>query len=103
MRKFSAGAALSIQIMELQKDIRKFTELLVSHKVEFILVGGYALAFHGAPRFTEDIDFLLRISPENAARVEAVLGAFGFGDVGITRRDFLEAEQVIQLGRAEDG
>ena len=43
--------------MEVQKDIREFIGLLLSRKVEFLLVGGYALAFHGAPRFTEDIDF----------------------------------------------
>lgn len=85
--------------MELQKDIREFIESLLSHKVEFLLVGGYALAFHGAPRFTEDIDFLLRISPENAERVESVLEKFGFGKTGIGRQDFLQPAQVIQLGR----
>lgn len=42
--------------MKLQKDIRAFIELLLSEKVDFLLVGGYALAFHGAPRFTEDIE-----------------------------------------------
>jgi hypothetical protein len=76
LRKFSAAAALFIPMMELQKDIREFIELLLSHKAEFLLVGGYALAFHGAPRFTEDIDFLVRVSPENAGRLEAVLAAF---------------------------
>lgn len=44
--------------MTLHKDIREFIELCLSRKVEFLLVGGYALAFHGAPRFTEDIDFM---------------------------------------------
>jgi len=78
----------------------EFIELLLSHKVEFLLVGGYALAFHGAPRFTEDIDFLVRTAAENAERIEAVLEEFGFGQVGITRHDFLKPEQVIQLGRA---
>lgn len=86
--------------MELQKDSREFIRLFLSHKVEFLLVGGYALAFCGAPRFTEDIDFFVRISPENARRIEAALTEFGFGAVGITAADFLELEQVIQLGRA---
>jgi len=45
-------------MMKLQKDLREFIELLLSQKVEFLLVGGYALAFHGVPRFTEDIDGL---------------------------------------------
>ncbi len=85
--------------MELPKDIREFIELLLSEKVEFLLVGGYALAFHGAPRFTEDIDFYVRISPDNAGRVAQALDKSGFGQVGIKREDFLEPEQVIQLGR----
>ena len=86
--------------MELSKDIREFIELLLSQKVEFLLVGGYALAIHGAPRFTEDIDFLIRVSPDNAERMESVLRSFGFGQIGITRADFLVPEHVIQLGRA---
>lgn len=86
--------------MTLQKDIREFIELLLSHKVEFVLVGGYALAHHGAPRFTEDIDFFILTSLENTRRLEAVVNAFGFGDTGLTQSDFLEPDQVIQLGRA---
>ena len=86
--------------MKLHQDIREFIELCLSRKVEFLLVGGYALAFHGAPRFTEDIDLLVLVSPENADNLHDVLADFGFGDVGITRDDFLQADQVIQLGRA---
>jgi hypothetical protein len=86
--------------MKLQKDIREFVALLLSRKVEFLLVGGYALAFHGAPRFTEDIDFLVLVSPENAAKLADSIIEFGFGDLGLSKDDFLEADQVIQLGRA---
>ncbi|MDP4625400.1 MAG: nucleotidyl transferase AbiEii/AbiGii toxin family protein [Akkermansiaceae bacterium] len=86
--------------MTLHKDIREFIELCLSRKVEFLLVGGYALAFHGAPRFTEDIDFMVLVSPENARKLSHVLNEFGFGDTGITESDFLESDQVIQLGRA---
>lgn len=63
--KNEAGAS-TLKPMTLPKDIREFIELLLSRKVEFLLVGGYALAFHGAPRFTEDIDLFVLISPENA-------------------------------------
>lgn len=84
----------------LHPDIREFIELCLSQKVEFLLVGGYALAFHGAPRFTEDIDLMVLVSPENAAKLEQVLTDFGFGGIGISRDDFLESDQVIQLGRA---
>ena len=86
--------------MNLQKDIREFVELLLSRKVEFLLVGGYALAFHGAARFTEDIDFLVQVSPENAARLADLIEDFGFGELGLSKEDFLDPDQVIQLGRA---
>lgn len=86
--------------MKLHKDIREFIALCLSQRVEFLLVGGYALAFHGAPRFTEDIDFMVLVSPGNADKLFAVLTEFGFGGAGITRDDFLESDQVIQLGRA---
>jgi hypothetical protein len=86
--------------MKLHQDIREFVELCLLRKVEFLLVGGYALACHGAPRFTEDIDLMVLVSPENADKLHAVLSDFGFGEAGITRDDFLEPGQVIQLGRA---
>lgn len=86
--------------MKLHKGIREFIALCLSQRVEFLLVGGYALAFHGAPRFTEDIDLMVLVSPENADKIFAVLESFGFGDAGIKRDDFLEPGQVIQLGRA---
>jgi hypothetical protein len=56
------------------------------------------VAFHGHPRFTGDIDFLIRTAPENAKRVLTVLDAFGFGSVGISERDLLEHGRIIQLG-----
>ena len=86
--------------MKLHKDIREFIALCLSLRVDFLLVGGYALAYHGAPRFTEDIDLMVLVSPENADKLFNVLSDFGFAGTGITRDDFLEADQVIQLGRA---
>ena len=84
--------------MRLPKDFKEFIELLNSNRVEYVIVGGYALAFHGTPRYTGDIDFLVRCSPENAARLEKCLHAFGFGSLGITAADFLKSGQVVQLG-----
>lgn len=86
--------------MTLPKDIREFIALLLSRNVEFLLVGGYALAFHGAPRFTEDIGLLVVTSPGNADKLLAVLDEFGFGGLGLKQDDFLEPDQVVQLGRA---
>ena len=84
--------------MPLQKDLREFIESLNSHHVEYLIVGAFALAFHGVPRSTGDIDILVRRSPENAARVEAVLVDFSFASLGLSAADFITADQVIQLG-----
>jgi len=85
--------------VKLQRDLREFIELLSSHGSEYLIVGGHAVAFHGHPRFTGDIDFLLRATPENASRVLDVLRAFGFGDLQVTVADLVKPGSVIQLGR----
>ena len=87
-------------LAKLQTDLREFIVLLNSHKVEYLLVGGHAVAFHGHPRFTGDIDFLVRTTPENAARVLSVLNDFGFADLAITANDLIEPGRVLQLGHA---
>jgi hypothetical protein len=84
--------------MELQPDYRDLLVLLNAHSVEFIIVGGYALAFHGAPRFTGDLDILIRANPENADRVMRALEEFGFGSTGLKAKDFLSPDKVVQLG-----
>lgn len=84
--------------MDVQPDFKELLELFNSHGVEYLIVGGYALAYHGAPRYTGDIDLLVRPSADNAERVMTALRAFGFGSVGLTNRDFTAAANVIQLG-----
>jgi hypothetical protein len=86
--------------MAVPKDLREFIESLNSHKVEYLIVGAHALAFHGFPRYTGDVDVLLRATPENAARVEQVLVAFSFASLGLRAADFLEHGRVVQLGIA---
>ncbi len=86
--------------LTLQKDLSEFVGLLLSHHVSFLLVGGHALAYHGAPRFTEDIDFFILSDPANAAKIVQVLNDFGFASTGITAADFLIPDRVIQLGMA---
>jgi hypothetical protein len=66
--------------------------------VEYVIVGGYALAFHGAPRSTGDIDILVRPDPSNAAKVLAALADFGFGSLQLTPADFQTPDRVVQLG-----
>lgn len=86
--------------MKLQRDLSEFIKLLNSNKVDFIVVGGHAVAFHGHPRFTGDIDFLLRPTRDNAERVIETLKAFGFGDLALCADDFQRHGSVVQLGRS---
>ena len=82
----------------LNKDFKEFVGLLDSTNVEYLLVGGYALAAHGHPRYTGDIDFWVNPTPENAVRLMQALTAFGFGGLGLTRDDFMQPDAVVQLG-----
>ena len=84
--------------MEMDRDFNEFAELLLDHEVRFLIVGGYALAAHGAPRYTGDLDAWLWVDPINATRVLAVLEEFGFGAVDVTIEDLLNPDLVIQLG-----
>ena len=85
-------------MIPIPKDSREFIELLNSNEVRYVIVGGYAVAYHGHPRMTGDIDFLVEVSEANAAKLEAVLTKFGFGSLGLSRHDFLEPGSIIQLG-----
>jgi len=84
--------------MEVQPDFRELLALLNKQAVEYLIVGDYALAFHGAPRFTGDIDILVRPEPQNAARILDALHEFGFGSLGLTEEDFSTPHNVAQLG-----
>ena len=86
--------------MSLYKDLREFIELLNSRGVEYLVVGAHCLAFHGVARATGDLDFFVRVSPENAQRLSEVVNDFGFANTGLSSKDFLNANQVIQLGVA---
>jgi hypothetical protein len=84
--------------MDPQADFRELLSAFVSAKVEFLIVGGYALAFHGAPRSTGDLDLLIRPEPDNARRAVEALAASGLGDLGITVEDLIHPERVVQIG-----
>jgi predicted nucleotidyltransferase len=84
--------------MEVQKDFREFLALLNEHEVKFMIVGGYALAFHGAPRYTGDIDVFIKPDSENAQRIIKVLEEFGFSSLELSVDDFQDENNVIQLG-----
>jgi hypothetical protein len=85
-------------VQPLGKDLRDLLSLLDKHGVRFLIVGGFAVAAHGFPRYTKDLDVWLECSRDNAARVIAALGEFGFGSLGLTVDDFATPDLVIQLG-----
>ncbi len=84
--------------MEIRNDFKELLELFNRHKVEYLIVGGYALAFHGAPRFTGDIDLFVRPVRENGECILAALNEFGFGSLDLSENDFTTPGKVIQLG-----
>jgi hypothetical protein len=84
--------------MPLPEDWHAFIELLNSNGVEYMVVGAVALAHHGLPRYTGDLDILVRNSTENATRLEAALAGFGFAGLGLKAADFVDSYRVIQLG-----
>jgi hypothetical protein len=86
--------------MGLSKDWREFLELLNSRGVDYVIVGAHSLALHGRPRYTGDLDILVRSTPENARLLVDLLNSFGFAESGFKEPDFLKAEQLIQLGHA---
>jgi predicted nucleotidyltransferase len=84
--------------MVLNQDFKEFIQSLNNKQVRYLIIGGYAVAFHGHPRYTKDLDVWVELSQDNAARLVAALAEFGFGSLGLQDSDFLEPDQVIQLG-----
>lgn len=84
----------------LPDDFRDLLIELVDGQVDFVMVGGYAVAFHGHPRATKDLDVLIRVAPANAQRAFRALARFGAPLVamGVTPLDLLTAGRVLQLG-----
>ena len=84
--------------MKLERDLKEFIELLNAHEVRYLVVGAHALAFHGRPRYTGDIDFFVDSSPENAQRINTALQEFGLIDIDLNAADFTTPDMVVQLG-----
>ncbi len=82
----------------LSKDFREFIGLLNENNVRYLVVGGYAVAFHGHPRYTKDLDVWIEPDEGNIDKLMAALAEFGFADSGLEAKDFLEHDQIIQLG-----
>lgn len=86
--------------MELNQDFREFFQSLNAHKVRYLVVGGFAVALHGHPRYTKDIDVWIDCTAANAKRMVHAMADFGFASLGLKVADFQEFGQVVQLGIA---
>lgn len=86
--------------MNLQNDLKEFVELLNELDVHFLIVGAFAVAYHGYPRYTSDIDLFVERSTENAEHLLKAVHKSGFADIGLSKEDFMREDQIIQLGVA---
>ncbi|MFN5740490.1 MAG: hypothetical protein ACK5A1_02790 [Planctomyces sp.] len=84
--------------MSLPPDFSEFLKLLNCHHVDYLLVGGFAVGFHGYPRATSDMDIWVSQSPENAGRVVAAIRAFGFNTPNLTEDLFLQRRRIVRMG-----
>ena len=85
-------------MIQLPSDFKEFLQLLNSEKVEYLLIGGYAVGCYGYPRPTGDIDIWVASTPQNAARIVAALRAFGFTVAALSEDLFLQPDQIIRMG-----
>ena len=81
----------------LNQDFKEFIQLLNDNQVNYLVIGGYAVAVHGHPRYTKDIDIWIEISEENSQKIITALTEFGFGSLGLTAEDFQEPHQISNL------
>lgn len=84
--------------LTLPQDFKEFLRLLQAHEVEYLLIGGYAVAYHGYPRATQDLDIWIAIEPGNAARMTAVLREFGFDAGNLSADLFLQDNKIVRMG-----
>lgn len=84
--------------MELPLDFKEFLKLLNEKKVKYLLIGGYAVGYHGYPRATSDMDIWIAIHSENAGRVVDTLRDFGFDHPDLKPELFLQENKIIRMG-----
>ena len=84
--------------MVLNPDFKEFLQSLNDNQVRYLVAGGYAVAFHGYPRYTKDLDIWIELEPDNAEKLVKALDHFGFAFLDLAAEDFLVPDAVIQLG-----
>lgn len=86
--------------MNIHPDFEELLRLLEEHAIEYMIVGGYAVAYHGFPRFTKDLDLFFRLTSENAIRLRQALVAFGFREEDLPIEAFTTTGNVLTFGTA---
>lgn len=86
--------------MNIHPDFEELLRLLEEHDIEYMIVGGYAVAYHGFPRFTKDIDLFFRLTSENAIRLRQALVVFGFREEELPIEAFTTTGNVLTFGMA---
>jgi len=84
--------------MVLDENFKEFISLLNANGVKYLVVGGFAVAYHGYPRYTKDIDFWVWADPDNAERLLKTIHDFGLDVLGLKKEDFINPDNIIQLG-----
>ncbi len=84
----------------LSEDFKEFLKLLNDHRVDYLVIGGHAVAYHGYPRATGDLDVWVSTHPSNAEQLVSVMRAFGFPPDQVTKELFLEKDRVLRMGVA---
>ena len=84
--------------IHLPSDFKEFLKLLNAHQVEYLLIGGYAVGYHGYPRATADMDIWIAMNPSNSQRIVIVLKEFGFDLPELSPELFLKEWQIIRMG-----
>jgi len=84
--------------MNIHQDFEELLRLLEENKVEYMIVGGYAVAYHGYPRFTKDIDVFFRVTDENTLRLRQALVSFGFQEADLPLEAFTTVGNVLTFG-----
>lgn len=85
-------------MIRLPQDFKDFLKLLDSKQVEYLMIGGYAVSYHGYPRSTGDMDIWIAVGPQNAAKIVEVLKDFGFSEKNLSVDIFLKKDQIIRIG-----
>ncbi|MDA3884863.1 MAG: nucleotidyltransferase [Candidatus Delongbacteria bacterium] len=84
--------------IQISNDFKEFAELLEKNSVKYLIIGGFAVNFHGYPRYTKDIDIWLMVDHSNIENFLITLKEFGFESLGLNEKDFTDKDNIIQLG-----